>query len=51
MLYRALKEYVKVPTELLVYPGEAHGLMKYDSRLAKMTWDLAWFDRHVLGKK
>jgi len=24
-LYRALKEYLNVPTELLVYPGEAHG--------------------------
>jgi dipeptidyl aminopeptidase/acylaminoacyl peptidase len=51
MLYRALKEYVKVPTELLVYPGEAHGLTKYSHRKAKMEWDLAWFDRYILGKK
>ncbi len=51
MLYRALREYRKVPTELVVYPGEPHGLAKYDSRLAKMKWDLAWFDKHVLGKK
>jgi dipeptidyl aminopeptidase/acylaminoacyl peptidase len=51
MLHRALKEYVKVPTELLVYPGEPHGLMKYSSRKAKMEWDLAWFERHLLGKK
>jgi dipeptidyl aminopeptidase/acylaminoacyl peptidase len=50
MLYRALKEYVKVPTELLVYPGEAHGVMKYKNRKAKMEWDLAWFDRYLLGK-
>jgi len=50
MLYRALKEYVKVPTELLVYPGEEHGIMKYSSREAKMRWDLAWFDRYILGK-
>jgi dipeptidyl aminopeptidase/acylaminoacyl peptidase len=50
MLYRALKEYVKVPTELVVYPGEPHGLTKYDHRQAKMEWDLAWFDRYVLGK-
>ena len=28
MLYRALKEYLKVPTELVVYPGEPHGLTK-----------------------
>jgi dipeptidyl aminopeptidase/acylaminoacyl peptidase len=51
MLYRALKEYVRVPTELLVYPGEGHGLMKYNHRKAKMEWDLAWLERHVLGKK
>ena len=51
MLYRALKEYVRVPTELLVYPDEPHGLMKYKSRKAKMAWDLAWFDRYLLGKK
>jgi dipeptidyl aminopeptidase/acylaminoacyl peptidase len=50
MLYRALKEYDKVPCELLVYPGEPHGLTKYKNRKAKMEWDLAWFDRYVLGK-
>lgn len=51
MLYRALKEYVKVPTELVVYPGEGHGLMKYRNRQAKMEWDLAWLDRYVMGRK
>ncbi len=51
MLYRALKEYVKVPTELIVYPGEGHGISKYRNRRAKMEWDLAWLDRYVMGKK
>jgi dipeptidyl aminopeptidase/acylaminoacyl peptidase len=51
MLYRALKEYVNVPTELIVYPGEGHGLAKYRNRQAKMEWDLAWLDRWVMGKK
>jgi dipeptidyl aminopeptidase/acylaminoacyl peptidase len=50
MLYRALREYRKVPTELVVYPNEPHGLGRYQSRLAKMKWDIAWFDKHVLGK-
>jgi dipeptidyl aminopeptidase/acylaminoacyl peptidase len=50
MLYRALKEYVNVPTELLVYPGEPHGLMKYRNRRAKLEWDLAWLERYVLGR-
>jgi dipeptidyl aminopeptidase/acylaminoacyl peptidase len=51
MLYRALKEYVKVPAELIVYPGEPHGLTKYAHRKAKMEWDLAWFDRYVRGRR
>ncbi|MSQ95966.1 MAG: S9 family peptidase [Gemmataceae bacterium] len=51
MLYRALKEYVHVPTELIVYPGEGHGIAKYRNRRAKMEWDLAWLDRWVMGKK
>lgn len=49
-LYRALRYYVKVPTELVVYPGEHHSPFKYKNRKAKMEWDLAWFDRHLLGK-
>ncbi len=51
MLYRALKENLNVPAELIVYPGEAHGLSKYRNRQAKLEWDLAWLDRYVLGKK
>jgi dipeptidyl aminopeptidase/acylaminoacyl peptidase len=51
MLYRALKEYRKVPTELVVYSGEPHGLTKLSNRKAKMEWDLAWFDRYLAGKK
>jgi dipeptidyl aminopeptidase/acylaminoacyl peptidase len=51
MLYRALKEYQKVPTELVVYPGQPHGLQKLSYRKAKMEWDLAWFDKYVKGAK
>jgi dipeptidyl aminopeptidase/acylaminoacyl peptidase len=47
MLHRALKEYVKVPTELVVYPGEPHGLTKLSNRVAKMEWDLAWFEKYL----
>jgi dipeptidyl aminopeptidase/acylaminoacyl peptidase len=49
-LYRALKYYLDVPTELVVYPGEGHGLTKYKHRKAKMEWDLAWFNRYILGE-
>ncbi len=50
-MYRALHHYLGVPTELIVYPGEPHGLTKYSNRKAKMAWDKAWFDRYLLGKK
>lgn len=48
-LFRALKLYLKVPTELVIYPGAHHGLTKYTHRKAKMEWDLAWFGKY-LGK-
>jgi dipeptidyl aminopeptidase/acylaminoacyl peptidase len=47
MLYRALREYKKVPTELIVYAGEPHGLTKMSNRRAKMEFDLAWFAKYV----
>lgn len=47
MLHRALNEYLKVPTELIVYPGEPHGLGKLSNRIAKMEWDLAWFEKYM----
>ncbi len=46
-LYRALKHYLDVPTELVVYPGEPHGLTTHENRLAKMEWDLAWFGKYL----
>ncbi len=48
-LYRALKHYLHVPCELIVYPGEPHGLTTHENRLAKITWDLAWFEKYLLG--
>ncbi|QYJ86417.1 S9 family peptidase [Shewanella mesophila] len=50
-LYRALKHYLNVPVELVVYPGEGHGLSKYQHRQAKMDWDQKWFEHYVLGKE
>ena len=51
MLYRALKENLKVATELVVYTGEPHGLTKLSNRVAKMEWDLAWFDKYLKNAK
>ncbi len=50
-LYRALKQYLEVPTELVVYPGEGHGLTTYEHRKAKMEWDLAWFERYLVAEE
>jgi dipeptidyl aminopeptidase/acylaminoacyl peptidase len=49
MLHRALAELLSVPTELLVYTNEQHGLSGYSSRQCKLTWDLAWFDHYLKG--
>ncbi len=49
-LYRGLKEYTQTPAVLLVYPDAGHGLSISDHRKGKLDWDLAWFDKYVLGK-
>ena len=46
-LHRALKHYIKAPTELIIYPGEEHSLTRYKHRLAKMMWDHAWFNKYL----
>jgi dipeptidyl aminopeptidase/acylaminoacyl peptidase len=50
-LYRALHKYLKVPAMLLVYPEQGHGLGRCSMRQAKMEWDLAWFDRYIMGNE
>lgn len=50
-LYRALHEYLGVPTELVIYTGQGHSPMTYTTRKAKMAWDLAWFDKYLPVKK
>ena len=49
-LHRGLKFYLGVTSELIIYPGEGHGLTKYANRRAKLEWDLAWFEKYVLKK-
>ncbi|MBI5058769.1 S9 family peptidase [candidate division KSB1 bacterium] len=50
-LHRALHQYLGVPTELVIYPGQGHGLSKLTQRRCKLEWDLHWFDKYVLGAK
>ena len=49
-LFRALHHYLDVPVQLVVYPGEPHGLTTWANRLAKMQWDLAWFAKYLRGE-
>jgi dipeptidyl aminopeptidase/acylaminoacyl peptidase len=49
-LHRALHRYLGVPCELVVYPGAGHSLSALSHRRAKLAWDVAWFDAHVLGR-
>ncbi len=50
-LFRSLHRYLLVPAELVVYPGEPHGLRTRKHRAAKMAWDIKWLDYWVLGKR
>lgn len=50
-LYRTLNHYLKVPVELIIYPGEGHSLNKYQHRKTKMEWDQKWFEHYVLDQE
>jgi dipeptidyl aminopeptidase/acylaminoacyl peptidase len=41
-LFRALYDYLDIPTQLVIYPGTGHGLSKMSHRKAKIEWDNAW---------
>ncbi len=47
-MYRAL-HHAGVETELVVFPGEPHGLQRLRHRLHKINVELAWIERHVRG--
>jgi len=49
-LYRALHDYLDVPTQLVLYPGAGHGLSKMSHRRAKIDWDQAWLEHFVLNQ-
>jgi len=47
-MYQALRR-LGVPTELVVYPGEWHGVTRASFILDRMRRRVAWFDRYVKG--
>lgn len=46
-LFRALHDYLEVPTQLVIYPDTGHGLSKLSHRKAKIEWDRAWFNHWI----
>jgi len=50
-LHRALKQFGQADTELQIFSNEGHRLRDYNHLKAKMEWDLAWFNKYLLGSK
>jgi len=48
-LHMALKK-LGVPTELLIYPGQPHGIQAPRYQLVKVMAELGWFERWVRGR-
>lgn len=48
-MLRALRA-AGVEAELLVFPGEPHGLRTLKHRLHKMNSEIAWFEAHLFGR-
>jgi dipeptidyl aminopeptidase/acylaminoacyl peptidase len=48
-LYQALRR-LGVPTELIVYPGQSHGITKPSYQKDRFERYIAWYDRYVKGK-
>ena len=49
-LYRALRHYLDVPVELVVYPGEGHGNRVDRNRYDYALRCLRWFDHYLKGE-
>ena len=48
-LHMALKK-IGIPTELLIYPGQPHGIQLPRYQLVKAMAEMAWFERWIRGK-
>ncbi len=46
-LYQALRRIGRVDTELVIYPGENHGLARPSFRQDRFERQLAWYDKHL----
>jgi dipeptidyl aminopeptidase/acylaminoacyl peptidase len=47
-LYQALRR-LGVPTELVIYPGQGHGIRRPSYQKDRYQRYIAWYDKHVKG--
>ena len=45
--FRVMQQATSTPVKFVVFPGEPHGLRKYQHQLRKLNEDLQWFDIHL----
>ena len=45
--FRVMQQATKTPVRFVVFPGEPHGLRKYQHQLRKLNEDLRWFDTYL----
>lgn len=45
--FRVMQQATDTPVRFVVFPGEPHGLRKYQHQLRKLNEDLRWFDIHL----
>ncbi len=48
-LYQALRR-IGVPTELVIYPGQGHGISRPSYQKDRFERYVAWYDKHVKGQ-
>ena len=46
MYYQALRAN-KVPAQMVIYPGEGHGVRKYPAYMDVVARTVEWFERHM----
>ncbi len=45
--FRVMQQATDTPVKFVVFPGEPHGLRKYQHQSRKLNEDLKWFDTHL----
>ncbi len=48
--FRVMQQATSTPVRFVLFPGEPHGLQKYQHQKRKVEEDLAWFDRYLFGR-